>query len=60
LVNGISSRVDVPPAARQLLLEQDDLLARAAAVEGHVEEGLAFWRTLSGFRRLLPKDPGLN
>lgn len=60
LVNRISCLVDVPPSARQLLLEQDDLLARAAALEGHVEEALGFWRALAGFRRLVPRDPSLN
>ena len=60
LVNRISSLVDVPPAAKQLLLEQDDLLVRAAALEGHVEESLRFWRSLAGFRRLVPEDPSVN
>ncbi len=60
LVNRISSVVDVPPGAKQRLLEQDDLLARAAALEGHVEEALRFWRALAGFRRLSPPDPSVN
>ncbi len=60
LVNRISSLVDVPPEARQRLLEQDDLLLRATTVAGHVEEGLRFWRTVAGFRRFLPDDPRTN
>jgi Lon protease-like protein len=60
LVNRISSLVDVPPAVKQRLLEQDDLLARAAALEGHVQEALGFWRTLARFRTLQPKDPSHN
>jgi uncharacterized protein len=60
LVNRISSLVDVPPAAKQHLLEQDDLLARAAALVSHVEEALGFWRALARFRRLVPQDPSHN
>lgn len=60
LVNRISSLVDVPPAAKQLLLEQDDLLIRAAKLEGHVEESLRFWRCLARFRRMVPEDPSVN
>jgi Lon protease-like protein len=60
LVNRISSLVDVPPAAKQLLLEQDDLLMRAATLEAHVEEALGFWRSLARFRRLVPEDPSVN
>jgi Lon protease-like protein len=60
LVNRISSLVDVPPAAKQRLLEQDDLLARAVALEGHVQQALGFWRTLARFRTLRPKDPSHN
>ena len=60
LVNRISSLVDVPADMKQVLLEQDDLLLRAAALEGHVEEALRFWRDLASFRRLVPKDPSVN
>lgn len=60
LVNRISSLVDVPPAAKQLLLEQDDLLVRARALEGHVKESLRFWRSIASFRRLAPEDPSVN
>lgn len=60
VVNRFSSLLDVPPAAKQLLLEQDDLLVRAAKLEGHVEESLRFWRCLAGFRRLVPEDPSVN
>jgi Lon protease-like protein len=60
LVNRISSLVDLPPAVKQRLLEHDDLLARARALEGHVREALGFWRTLAGFRRLVPPDPSRN
>ena len=60
LVNRISSLADLPADVKQVLLEQDDLLLRAAALEGHVEEGLRFWRALAGFRRLLPDDPSVN
>ncbi|HJS75681.1 MAG TPA: LON peptidase substrate-binding domain-containing protein [Vicinamibacteria bacterium] len=60
LVNRISSLVDVPPAVKQRLLEQDDLRARAAALEGHVEEALGFWRTLARFRTHQPRDPSHN
>ncbi len=60
LVNRISSLADLPADVKQVLLEQDDLLLRAAALEGHVEEALRFFRTLAGFRRLLPDDPGVN
>jgi len=60
LVNRISSLVDLPAELKQGLLEQDDLLLRAAALEGHVEEALRFWRTLAGFRRLAPDDPSVN
>ena len=60
LVNRISSLVDVPADVKQGLLEQDDLLLRAAALEGHVQQALRFWRTLAGFRRLAPEDPSVN
>jgi Lon protease-like protein len=49
LVNRISSLVDVPADVKQILLEQDDLLLRAATLEGHVEEALRFWRTPASF-----------
>jgi Lon protease-like protein len=60
LVNWISSRVDVPADVKQVLLEQDDLLIRAMALQGHVEEALRFWRALAGFRRVAPEDPSVN
>jgi hypothetical protein len=60
LVNRISSLVEVPPAAKQLLLEQDDLLVRAAKLEGHMEESLRLFRSLSRFRRIVPDDPSVN
>jgi Lon protease-like protein len=60
LVNRISSLVDVAADVKQVLLEQDDLLLRAAALEGHVEEALRFFRTLASFRRLVPEDPSVN
>ena len=60
LVNRISSLVDLPADVKQVLLEQDDLLLRGAALEGHVEEALRFWRTIAGFRRLAPDDPSVN
>jgi Lon protease-like protein len=60
LVNRISSLLDAPPAAKQRLLEHDDLLLRARALEGHLREALGFWRTLAGFRRLVPQDPSRN
>ncbi len=60
LVNRISSLVDVPAGMKQRLLEQDDLLARAAALEGHVHEAVRFWRALAGFRRISPRDPSVN
>jgi hypothetical protein len=59
-VNRISSLVAVPADVKQVLLEQDDLLLRAAALEGHVEEALRFFRTLASFRRLAPEDPSVN
>jgi Lon protease-like protein len=60
LVNRISSLADLPADVKQMLLEQDDLLLRAAALEGHVEQALRFWRTLAAFRRLAPDDPSVN
>jgi Lon protease-like protein len=60
LVNRISSLADLPAGVKQVLLEQDDLLLRAAALEGQVEEALRFWRTLAAFRRLAPDDPSVN
>jgi Lon protease-like protein len=60
LVNRISSLADLPADVKQVLLEQDDLLLRAAALEGQVQEALRFWRTLAGFRRLAPDDPSVN
>jgi Lon protease-like protein len=60
LVNRISSLADLPAEVKQVLLEQDDMLLRAAALQGHVEEALRFWRTLAGFRRLAPDDPSVN
>jgi hypothetical protein len=59
-VNRISSLADLPADVKQVLLEQDDLLLRAAALEGHVEDALRFWRTLAAFRRLAPDDPSVN
>lgn len=60
LVNRMSSLIDLSAEAKQRLLEEDDLLLRAAALQGHVEESLRFWRTLARFRRLAPEDPGVN
>jgi Lon protease-like protein len=60
VVNRIASVVDLPPATKQRLLEEDDLLARAAILETHVTQALAFWRTLSRFRALAPEDPRTN
>lgn len=59
-MNRISSLVAVPADVKQVLLEQDDLLLRAAALEGHVEEALRFFGTLASFRRLAPEDPSVN
>lgn len=60
LVNAIASHLDVPPETRQALLEEDDLLLRAARVEGLVTESLRFWRRLARFRELAPDDPRVN
>jgi uncharacterized protein len=60
LVNRISSLIDVPADVKQVLLEQDDLLLRAATLEGYVQQVLRFWRTVAGLRRLAPKDPSVN
>lgn len=60
LVNGISNLVDLPPATKQLLLEQDDLLLRAAKLEAQLEESLRFFRSLARFRRVAPADPSVN
>jgi Lon protease-like protein len=60
LVNRLASVVDVPPSMKQALLEEDDLLSRAAVLETYVDETLRFWRLLSRFRAFTPSDPRLN
>jgi Lon protease-like protein len=60
LVNRLASLVDAPPAMKQRLLEQDDLLARGALLESHLEQNLRFFRSLARFRRLAPDDPRVN
>ena len=60
LVNHIATFVDIPPHVKQELLDEDDLIIRAARLEGHLDEQLKFWRTLSRFREFSPDDPSVN
>jgi Lon protease-like protein len=60
VVNRIASLIDVPPAMKQRLLEQDDLLARGALLESYLEQTLRFFRNLARFRRFAPEDPRVN
>lgn len=60
LVNGVAGLVDVPSETKQGLLEEDDLLARAARLEGYLTESLRLWRVLARFREIVPDDPRVN
>jgi Lon protease-like protein len=59
-VNRIASATDIPPRLKQELLEEDDVLARAARLETLLNEQLKFWRTLAHYRNLKPEDPSVN
>lgn len=59
-VNRIADTIDIPPQLKQTLLEEADLLARAARVEAFMGEQLKFWRTLATYRDLKPEDPSVN
>ena len=60
VVNHVASFVDIPVRMKQRLLEEDDLIARAAHLEGYLDEQLKFWRTLDRFRGFKPEDPSVN
>ena len=60
LVNHVATFVDIPPHEKQKLLDEDNLIIRAARLEGHLDEQLKFWRTLSRFREFSPDDPSVN
>lgn len=60
VVNTLACFTDLPPEAKQSLLEENDILVRAARLEGLLEETLRFWRTLARFRSLAPEDPRVN
>jgi len=60
VVNRIAAAVDLPPRLKQSLLDEDDVLARAARLETLMDRQLEFWRTLSGYRSLKPEDPSMN
>jgi len=60
LMNHVATFMDIPPHAKQELLDEDDLIVRAAHLEGHLDEQLKFWRTLSRFRKFSPDDPSVN
>ena len=60
LVNHVATFMDIPPHAKQELLNEDDLIVRAAHLEGHLDEQLKFWRTLFRFREFSPDDPSVN
>jgi Lon protease-like protein len=60
MVNRLASLLDAPPAMKQRLLEQDDLLSRGALLESYLEQTLRFFRSLARFRRLAPDDPRVN
>lgn len=60
VVNTLACFTELPPEGKQSLLEENDLLVRAARLEGYLSEILRFWRTLSRFRSLAPEDPSVN
>ena len=60
LVNHVATFVDIPPQVKQELLDEDDMIIRAARLEGYLDEQLKFWRTLSRFREFSPDDPSVN
>ncbi len=60
LVNHVATFMDIPPHAKQELLNEDDLIVRAARLEGHLDEQLKFWRALFRFREFSPDDPSVN
>ena len=60
LVNHVATFMDIPPHAKQELLNEDDLIVRAARLEGHLDEQLKFWRALFRFRKFSLDDPSVN
>jgi Lon protease-like protein len=60
VVNRIASFADLPPRGKQSLLELDDLLERARALESILEEQILHWKAVNRFRVVGPSDPRLN
>jgi Lon protease-like protein len=60
LVNQIASNVDLPPAKKQFLLEQNSLLERAQILESALTEQILVWGAVKRFRARAPSDPRVN
>lgn len=59
-VNRMANALDIPPRLKQALLDEDDVLIRAARLESFMDEQLEFWRTLAVYRDSKPDDPSVN
>lgn len=59
-VNAIASGLNAPAAAKQALLEMDDLGKRALSILELLERELALWRSIARFRHVKPEDPSVN
>jgi Lon protease-like protein len=60
IVNHIAGTSDISHEVKQTLLELDDWMLRARALNAALRERLAFWRMLRQFRRLAPEDALMN